>query len=286
MNKLTVLFSAMLFISSAFGQSFKPVETDVQHQNGMEKGLHIIIPGATAEYVVDAWNDHTRKWKSKMKDSKTRNEYIQDDAEIEDVSNNVVDVYAVIHDIDGGVDMKLAFNLGGIYVSAEETPDKFTYLYGVVSAFQKDVSIEFKEDMLKMKEKEIKDAEKDVAKIEDDLEKEKEAIEKAEEMVAEGDEEVEGEASREDLANSVAALEAEVKEMEKALDDKKKELKEKEKELNDLDKAVADAEDDVKDGEKKMEKSAGKIENMMKELEKAKAKLQTLKNELQQIKEM
>lgn len=124
MKKLTLLSLALLFFSLSWGQKIRVSESRENIAGGKNNALVVPIYGADVK-------DVEHEWKSMMKDydAKVSNEkhgiMFADNAVIKDMGNNTIDIYARFDENKDEIDLVVAFDLGGAFLSSSGQPDKY-----------------------------------------------------------------------------------------------------------------------------------------------------------------
>jgi len=91
-----------------------------------------------------------------------KKEIFADDAQIKDISVNTVDIYAKIEKSkDGDVEIFVAFDLGGAFLSSSQHSDKFKEAKKIIRDFGVTTAKEAVQEQLKAAEKAMKDLEKE-----------------------------------------------------------------------------------------------------------------------------
>lgn len=106
---------------------------------GVNNCLKVYIPEATKE---DVERDLVKFMKNyNVKGDSRKSEYFYDNAQIKDFGNNFVDVYSVVEQKAGGVELKVFFDLGGAYLSSADQPDKYIAAEKLVKKFAKEEAV-------------------------------------------------------------------------------------------------------------------------------------------------
>ncbi|HBS86715.1 MAG: hypothetical protein A2W91_11855 [Bacteroidetes bacterium GWF2_38_335] len=139
--KYSFLIIALIFISlSSFSQhKIKVEEDDYSFSVGRTNALSVTIYESNKDDVEKEWKKFIKDYKAKVSIKK---EIFADDAEIKDISSNVIDVYAVAEvDKDGNVILYVGFDLGGAFLSSSQHPDKFRYAKDMMYKFGKEATL-------------------------------------------------------------------------------------------------------------------------------------------------
>ncbi|TXB67577.1 hypothetical protein [Phaeodactylibacter luteus] len=209
-NAFAMLFilwglSPALFAQTAFSEEPRPMS------QGAEPSFLLDFRIGQAEDIADLWADYQKGFKAKKpKLNKETGEYLTDNARIETISNNTIDIYATISpkgEAMGAV-VTVWFNLGGAYLSSERHPDRMPGAYAWLEGFRNKVMYEYAEEVLDNQEDLLKELEKGLS----DLKKEEE---KAKENVADLEAELaEAKKAAQAAAQAVAGKKAEVSKQE------------------------------------------------------------------------
>jgi len=158
---------------------------------GSYNALVMELPGTNSKDVGKNWKKFSKKLKGKTRYDRKVNEYFTDDATIEDMSDNTIDIVAKVEERGAeGTAISVWFNLGVSYLSSNEYPDRYPAAENLLKKFANEVSAEMileelkvQEKLLKEKEKEKDKLEKDKENLEKDIEDYKETIRKMEENI-------------------------------------------------------------------------------------------------------
>ncbi|WBM75879.1 hypothetical protein [Saprospira grandis] len=198
-----ISFILLLFFAFAFQAQAQVKATLKEEVRTMSEGAHnalvVDLPNCSADKVGDIWKTFVKKnYKGKVKYKKKDKLYISDDATVKDMSENTVDIYAMVQDKgEEGAEIVIWFNLGVSYLSQKEFPNQFQVAEEVVNKFTKKLSADLLEDLLKAEEKTLKELEKDMKELEKDekkltkdIEDYKETIKKMEENIKQAEEDI------------------------------------------------------------------------------------------------
>jgi hypothetical protein len=186
MNKFTLSLSAVLFTSLSFAQEIKVRESNESFSNGSHNALTVTL------YVKDK-SMVEKEWKSTIKDfnpdhtNEKSGEYFFDNATFKPIGNNTVDVYSKAKETkDGGIELTVAYDLGGAYVSSSEHKDKFEYFKKLMYEFAVKTTKDVLHDEWKLATKDLnktldkqKDLEKDNKNLDQDIKNYEDKITKA-----------------------------------------------------------------------------------------------------------
>lgn len=219
MNKVIfLLVMGLNGISMTFGQVNENVRT---MSKGNENALSIIIEGAAKSQVIDAWTRTMKKYsKAKTELSASHNELFTDNAEIKDISENPIDIYATtLEKSSGSTELVVWFYLGGAYLSSARHPEAYLEGKKFLVEFSRTAKVAALEEQLALEEKKLRDIdrehktlinkganlEQDIARLDRQLQEAKDALNANKTMIGQ--------------------QEAAVKEQEKVVEELQKEIK-------------------------------------------------------------
>ena len=191
MKKLVLLIIVLYVSSSLYSQTeIKVNETNESIGNGSHNALTVRIYEASTKDVEKAWAKLVKSYKAKVS---SKNEIFADNAAVKTISENTVDIYAVVKDKkEVYVEMVVAFDLGGAFLSSSNHPNKFKEAKKIVYDFAVETSKEAIRGQLKAAGKVLKKVEKEHAdlikyneNLHKDIEDYKEKIKEAEKNIEE-----------------------------------------------------------------------------------------------------
>ncbi|MFK8101089.1 MAG: hypothetical protein AB8G15_01140 [Saprospiraceae bacterium] len=189
MKKFVLLLSFIFVASLTFAQVSEAKQSMSQ---GNYNGFAIDLRKTVKKDVEKAWKKYIKKYDGKTKKNKKTNETFSDNAEIEGMSTNTVDVYASVR--ENGEDTKLVvwFDLGGAYLSSETHPKAAAMADKMLNDFAMSVSKASIEEELEVQEKlykkidgDLKDLVKDKSGLESDIKKYEKKIAEAKSKIEE-----------------------------------------------------------------------------------------------------
>ncbi len=172
---------------------------------GTQECIVVKIYDRPADKVISDWKRLMKK-KHDAKVEVTGMETFADNAEIESVSDNTMDVYSkVVMTTNGYLEFKVAVNLGGAYLTRAGHPSKHAAMSVFVGQFALKqtqegitIAIEKEEDVLKDLQKEktkfnknIESAKKKITGYEKDIAEQKEVIKTNEQSIVTQDKKIE-----------------------------------------------------------------------------------------------
>ncbi len=215
------ILSVNLFAQNRVGIS----EVLMSTSKGDQPAFEFFIPDTDTKKVLEAWTKFHKEFKVKPKQDKVqKNYYFSDNAFIQELSENTIDIYSRIYEANNGVRFTCAFDLGGVFISAEKTADKHTKAKLILNKFYAQMAMDA---IVAEIEKELAELEKIKAEY-DDIDKEIAEFEKAATEYEASIEESEKEQAN--IENIISEKESELLSTQKDLTSKKQELKEINKE--------------------------------------------------------
>lgn len=186
--KNIILLATLLFLSTIlWGQS--SVEIEKRPMNEEMRDAFVLKydhKGLKEKEVEKQWEKFTKSFGAKAKKDKSTGIYFADDAEINSMSDNTVDIYMKLNTPnDKTRELVVWYDLGGLYLDRDGDKSRvsagkdwmFSFL-GHLNTLEKEELLDAEEDLLKDVKKENKKAEKSVKKIEKKISKLEKEIEK------------------------------------------------------------------------------------------------------------
>lgn len=191
MKKIYGIFVLLFTFSLSYGQA-------VQVAKSMSEGNHnsfsINLPKSEKKEIEKSWAKFLKKYKGKTDKIKKTEEYLTDDAKIESMSDNTVDIYSQVNQEGEDTQLTVWYDLGGAYLSSETHPEKVTIANAMLDAFALTVAVANVEETLKEEEKSLKKLngdfkglEKDKVKLEEEIKKCEKKIEEAKAAIVENE---------------------------------------------------------------------------------------------------
>ncbi len=128
MKKFTLLMStAILSVGLTFAQETNFVVNEIEEiiSQGQQTGFEIFIPEVNIKSVQSGLSKWTKSNKGKFVFSKKEKEILLDNVELNTVSENTVDMYTILSEVNDGVQIKTFVDLGGAFISSAEHPEAF-----------------------------------------------------------------------------------------------------------------------------------------------------------------
>ena len=195
MKKYALLVALLCMVTTIFAQV---TEKGLPMSQGTSNALVIDIPMSNKKDVEKAWEKYMKSFKGKTKKDKKQDEIFTDNAKMENISNNTVDVYTKV--IENGEDTQLRawFDLGGAFLSEETHVDRYPAAVLILDQFALSIKQTNIEEELKMenknldkRQKEFKNLEKDKEKLENNIVKYEKEIEELKEKIVQAKADIE-----------------------------------------------------------------------------------------------
>lgn len=158
---------------------------------GEKTGLEVAIVDASPEMVEKDWKKFMRQYKTKAKQPRKSNEIFADDAKIEKMSANTVDVYAIANPTSFGSTLTVFFNLGGSFVSSQEHEVAFGAAKMLLHDFAIEEAAKVVDAELDLQNKTLKDLNKELDKMLSSKSKSIKEVEKAKALIAQREKDIE-----------------------------------------------------------------------------------------------
>ena len=189
--RILVAVTLVFFVLTSYAQVTEG--TNVMSQ-GHNNCLTISLKGTDSKTVDAAWSKYLKDYKGKTKMNKKAAEMFSDNANIEGMSANSVDIYSKTVETAGNVALSVWFDLGGAYVASESHPEAYTIGEKMLTDFSQTVStaaildqIKMEEDVMGKMENEMKSLAKDKSNLEDEIKKCEEKITEAKAKIVENE---------------------------------------------------------------------------------------------------
>jgi len=216
MKLLTAFLLSIFCLPVIYGQQI--MEASKPMSQGDNNAIVVTLPDTEEKVVAKEWGDFIKEYKGKLRKIKKSSEIFADDAKIEAMSSNTVDVYALVSQRGDNTELTAWFDLGGAYLNSETHPDKWGVAQAMMNDFSARVSKTYVANMLQEEEKKLKGLEGDVKSLEKDKEQALKEIEKCEKKIEEAKAAIEeAENKKEQAMKDVEAQKMVVKEVKKKL---------------------------------------------------------------------
>jgi hypothetical protein len=152
---------------------------------GEKNAFTISIPRIDSKVAATVWKDFMKAYKGKIRFDKKTSEWFTDNGKILEISNNTVDVYAILQEKGRtATDIRVWFDLGGAYLSSKDHPDAAKSAIQMLQGFHLAIEQELAIQLLADEEKKYKAIETDLKQLEKDTESLTKVIEKAQAEIA------------------------------------------------------------------------------------------------------
>jgi hypothetical protein len=167
MKKLTILLISCFCFFNSWGQKIQVHEQKEDLGKGSENALVVTIYGAQESDIEHDWKSILKDYNAKVSSLKG-GVMFGDNAVIKDMGNNTIDIYARFDVKKDEVDLVVAFDLGGAYLSSSAHADKYKIAEKILHDFAVKETSAAINDKLKTQQKALdklnsqqKDLEKD-----------------------------------------------------------------------------------------------------------------------------
>jgi hypothetical protein len=186
-----ILFYTLL-ISSAIGfaQNSEVKDIKVQMSKGVQPGVEVFIQGANEDQVREAIKDNTRKFRGDDERIRRSEERYIDDARIEQISDNDIDIHYLIKEENKGSSLQLFFNLGAIFLSPELDIAKYNFMKNLAGKIAIDATQLNYDELIKVQENVLSDIVRDQDRAKDDIKRAQRDIEKAKNEIEKKEKEI------------------------------------------------------------------------------------------------
>lgn len=214
--KTLVQLGIAICCSLTFAQNIAVKDIKTEMSKGMQPGVEVFISGANEDQVRDAIKDATRKFKGDDERIKKSDERFIDDARIEEISDNDIDIHYLIKEQDQGSTLQMHFNMGGVFLSNELDARKYKYMRDLAQKIAVAATQLNYEELIKDEEKMLSDLMRDKKKSRSDIEKAQKDIEKAKKEIADKEQEIKKlESLVKEQTEKITAQEEKVKTLQK-----------------------------------------------------------------------
>jgi hypothetical protein len=215
MKKICLLFAFAIVGITVFSQRIEVKETTGQFRSGNKNSIVTTVYHSDIKTVTKEFTSLLKSYKGKV--SSKKGEIFGDDLMITSMSNNTIDVYAIIKETkDGDIEVTAAFDLGGACISSSLNGEQFGRASDIMREFALKITEKGYAGFLKAEEKNLKDTKKEYEKMVDlkkDMIKENENYKK---KIEQNEKEIDK------LTKNIEDKGKEVKEMEESFDKLKK----------------------------------------------------------------
>lgn len=119
MKSITGILLLLFVTTIAFSQkTYTVTETEKSMYKGTHPALTMTFEGVSVKVAEDEWKGFIKSYKGKTKEDKKGKVWFTDDAKLEKVSENTIDLYTSFTEVPGGTNVSVWFDLGGAYLSS------------------------------------------------------------------------------------------------------------------------------------------------------------------------
>lgn len=210
-----LIFSLIAAFSTAQikGYDIQTVSEDTKSMSmGTNPSFSVQIVGVTPKMAESEWKSFIKSYKGKTKKNRKTKEFFTDDANITDISDLPVDVYASFSNADTTTTATFWFNLGDSFLSSEMHADRTPAVENLLKAYSFEVRKQMARDNLKAQEKHYRGLEKDMKGLKKDNASYHKEIEEAKKRIATMEKSIEmnikaQEVKKEEIANQNKVVE-------------------------------------------------------------------------------
>ena len=168
MKKLILASFALLGLSQAL--SAQSVDVSIREESrafsvGTHNAYVLSLPNTNKKDVNKAWQSFMKDYKGKTKAGKG-GEIFTDDATIQTISPNTIDIYAQAFETTNGTELAVWYNVGLDYLSSAKYPEQTAAGNIVLQKFATVMEAQMLQAQVKEHEKTLKTFESDLKKLE------------------------------------------------------------------------------------------------------------------------
>lgn len=271
MKKLILLTLTLIFTGfTSFAQielenySFNPEIKEASRlmSKGETNSYSIIIDGLSRKEIEKSWGKFMKNCDSKCKWDKNTKEFFADDAKIENISDNTIDVYSQLIESNNRVEMIVWMDLGGGFLSSTVHSEKSKAGEEFIMKFAFDMEKKRVDNFRKKEEDKLEGMQKDMKNLKKDKIKLEDKIVDFQRKIEEANQEITTNVNKQPhVEKEISTQKAYVGQVEgdDARKNEEKKLKNLEGNLKDLKKDKKKQEKNIEGYYKKIEKSKQKI---------------------------
>lgn len=187
---------------------FQVQEEIRQMERANANAFVLSYPIANLKTVSQSWKKYAKGLGGKLTYDRRLNEYFVDNGEVNELSENKVDITAKLYEVNGKTEIAIWFNMGVTYLKSSEYPERYQAAEKLLRDFDSFVYAELLRSQIKEEEKQLRKMKRDLKKIERDRKREQKNIERAQRDI-------------EKAQKTIDASEQEIEGYNKTLDEKK-----------------------------------------------------------------
>lgn len=181
---LAFIIALLITISAQAQNTFVTNEVRQFMSKGEQNGIEIILKGSSVNKAKEGLKSLAKKYKAKITSSKKSPETFIDNAAINTVSANTVDIYAIVTPVENGSKVTFFTDLGGAFITSAAYGTQYAGMDAVIKDFAQSQALSAVGDELKSEEKTLKTLEKELKSLKKNKEKTLKEIEKAKAKIA------------------------------------------------------------------------------------------------------
>lgn len=203
--KYKITFFVLMSISLGYSQNFATKAITQDMSAGAQPGITVFIANVSEDNVEDAIKEVTKPFKGKKTKIRRSDEFFLDDATIDQISTNTIDIHQIIVKANNGYNYTAFFNLGGLFLDNVYSAEKFQYASNIVNSIAVKATELHMNEVLESENKVLDGLEKDKVKLAKGSEKLEKAIRKAKDLIKDSEDEIQ---------NNIKAMESKTTEIE------------------------------------------------------------------------
>lgn len=216
MKKILLISFIVFACFEIKAQEIEVVSVYEKMDKGKKPGMKVDIPEVERTDVEKAWKKRLKDFDNDDVD-RSRKSVFGDNILIESISENTVDVYTQFSEHDGGTQMIVFFDLGGVFLKQED--DNYGEAVSLVRTFAVNLATEGLEEQLDEQTDILEDHQDDLEDLKDD---------------------------KEDMKDDIEDLKEEIKELEKAIEKNVEEQEKKQEIIEGRKEIIEEMEDKIK----------------------------------------
>lgn len=189
--KLKIVLVALFSSGLGFSQAVATQEVTKTMSKGIQPGISVFIPNVSDDNLEDAIKEVTKPFKGKTRKIKRSDENYIDDATINEISSNTVDIHQTIEKGDDGYTYTAFFNLGGVFLDNAYSASKFAYAVDIVNRIAQKAIDNKNAEILKSETKKLDNLEDDKKDFEKEIDRDTKDIQDAKDLIAKKEREIE-----------------------------------------------------------------------------------------------
>lgn len=282
--KIKILLAALVLSAFLGAKAQSPIlltDDTISIGSSTMPGFSVLIPEVEYNETLKAW--------TKLLETGTRSKAVQDNetisifgARIKDVSDNPVNVYSKLINLDSAVNLQTAIELSkDEYAGNAERADVRDYIFG----FAKEQYLSLANQELKDEEKKLRDLERDLGSLEKDKSKMEESIRKNNELISTERErlitlnnELNALSPGMGSADTISSDSDEYKDREKQIKQKSRDIRSSEKKISNAEKEIEQAERSIPQNVDQQVDARGRVSEQEAVVKRYEQKVETIKN--------